>query len=433
VNERGSALLLAVFLLAILTGMGVALHYQSQSELFMSSADRQAKQTYYLAEAGIEAGRQQLLNTNGGGSLDDDLTGAAGTNGVLDFDPDAIRAVYDTNGAVSGFTGYGDDQPLLDVSALGNGWYAAFLTNDPANTGGVGSTTDDNDRVMITGVGAGPDGSLEVAEAIVEPVTPFPGDLPATVTVFGESPTFSDVDDPAKVFDGSDCAGAGIPGFIVPAAGLIGTSAETVFVGSLSPQTIYTGSGGVGHNTVVDLTDPTDPGVIPSSLGLIDPGWIDCDALRGMADEVRGAADVICTEGVSCTLPPSTPDRIIFAEGDFTLAAGMSGAGLLWTTGRLTMDSSVNWNGIIVAAGEGELFRTGAGTGARSGAMMIADIAGPDSVYGNADDCTGGSAGFAPAVLNESAGGTGQFAYCNADVLAATPITRYAVVEFRQR
>lgn len=432
-SERGSALLLAVFLLAILTGMGIALHYQSQNELLMSSADRESKMSYFLAEAGIEAGRQALFNANGEGPFNDDLVGAAGTNGIIDFDPDAIRAVYDTDGAVSGFTGYGDDQPLLGASALGDGWYAAFLTNDPANSGGVGSTTDDNDRVMITAVGAGRDGSLEVVEAIVEPVTPFPGDLPAVITMFGENPTFSDVDDPVKMFKGADCGGAGIPGFIVPVAGLIGTPAESVVEGSLSPQTVYDGAGGLGHYTAVDLTDATDPGVVASSLGTIDPDWIDCDGLRGMAAEVRNAADVICTEGVSCTLPPSSPDRIIFAEGDFTLGAGASGAGLLWTTGRLTMDGAVNWSGIIVVAGEGELVRTGGGTGTRSGATIIADIAGPDNAYGTADDCTGGSGGFAPATFNDLLGGTGQVTYCNADVLAATPITRNAVVEFRQR
>ncbi len=41
-NDRGSALLLAVFLLAFLAGLGIALHFQSQSELMMSAADRQA-------------------------------------------------------------------------------------------------------------------------------------------------------------------------------------------------------------------------------------------------------------------------------------------------------------------------------------------------------------------------------------------------------
>ena len=55
VSERGSALILAVFLLAILAGLGMALHFQALTELTMSAADRQAQQTYFLAEAGIEA------------------------------------------------------------------------------------------------------------------------------------------------------------------------------------------------------------------------------------------------------------------------------------------------------------------------------------------------------------------------------------------
>ena len=98
-------------------------------------------------------------------------------------------AVYATDGTVSGFTGYGDDVPLLNTSSIGDGWYAAFLTDDPANTGGTGSTDDDNDRVMITAVGAGRHGALKVAQAIVEPASLFPADLPATITIFGETPT----------------------------------------------------------------------------------------------------------------------------------------------------------------------------------------------------------------------------------------------------
>jgi hypothetical protein len=433
VNDRGSALLLAVFVLAILTGMGIALHFQAHSELIMCAADRQTQQTYFLAEAGIEAARQQLFNTNGNGSFDDDLVTQAGADGIIDFDPDALRAVYAADGTVSGFTGYGDDQPLVNISLLGTGWYAAFLTNDPANTGGTGSTNDDNDRVMITAVGAGRRGALEIVQAIVEPAAVFPADLPATITIFGANPTFDDVDDTAKVFQGDDCGGAGIPGFSVPVVGLIGTPAESVVEGSLSVNTVYTSAADTGHVTVTDLTDPTDPGMVPSSLGTIDPSWIDCGGLRSMAGEVRSVADVICFEGLPCTLPPSSPNRIVFAEGDFTLGSGDSGAGLLWVTGRLTVNGATNWHGILMVIGEGEFFRSGVGTGKISGATMVADIVGPDNVYGNADDCTGGSAGFAPAVFDESVGGTGPTEYCNVDVLAATPITKYTVAEFRQR
>ena len=62
-----------------------------------------------------------------------------------------------------------------------------------------------------------------------------------------------------------------------------------------------------------------------------------------------------------------------------------------------------------------------------------ADIAGADDQYGTADDCQGGTNGFESAVFDESTGGTGLTTYCNADVLAATPLTKYAIVDFRQR
>ena len=429
-NERGSALLLAVFLLAFLTGLGIAVHFQSQSALLMSAADRQAQQTYFLAEAGIEAGRQELYNINADGLFDDDLVSAAGVNGVIDFDPDAVEALYAADGTVSGFSGYGDDQPLLDVSSLGKGWYAAFLTDDPANTNGVASTDDDNDRVMITAVGAGRNGAIKLVQAIVEPIAIFPSDLPATTTMFGLSPSYGDVDNNAKVFRGDDCDGGG---FSVPVLGLIGTPAETLVESSLSSNTVYTSAGQFGHITVTDLTDPTDPGIVASSLGTIDPAWIDCQGFRDMADAVRDIADVVCVEGVPCTLPPSAPDRIIFAEGDFSLGLGDDGAGLLWTTGRLTINGGIDWDGIIMVVGEGELSYNSSGVGELWGATMIADIAGPDNNYGTADDCTGGSAGFAPVVFDQSGGGDGLTVYCNADVLAATPMKSYAVVEFRQR
>ena len=38
-SQRGSALILAVFLLAILAGLVMALHFQALTELTMSSAD----------------------------------------------------------------------------------------------------------------------------------------------------------------------------------------------------------------------------------------------------------------------------------------------------------------------------------------------------------------------------------------------------------
>ena len=432
-NERGSAMLLAMFVMILLTGMGLSLLFLSQSEASLGAADLGSKQAYYLAEAGVEVARLTLFNTNGNGSFDDDLTTHAGGDGVIDFDPGAARPVFDGQGQVTGFIGYDDDVPLIVATQLGDGWFAAFLTNDPGEGAGFDSTNDTNDRVMITSVGAARDGSFEVVQAIVEAGPPFPGEIPAAIMMFGPSPTFADVDNLAKVFQGDDCGGTGIPGFAVPVLGLMDTPTETVVEGSLSANTTYTHAGQTGDVSVTDLTDATDPGVVASSLGLIDNGWDDCRALLQMTEEVRDVADVICVEGTPCVLPPSSPSRVVFSDGDFTLSSALSGAGLLWVTGTLTVDGATDWNGLIVVVGEGAFLRSGAGTGQISGATIVADIAGVDDQYGTSDDCEGGTNGFDSAVYDESAGGTGLTTYCNADVLAATPLTKYAVVDFRQR
>jgi hypothetical protein len=433
VTERGSAMLLAMFVMVLLTGMGISLLFLSQSEASLGAADLGSKQAYYLAEAGVEVARLTLFNTNGNGPFDDDLLTHAGGDGVIDFDPGAARPVFDGQGQVTGFTGFDDDLPLIVATQLADGWFAAFLTNDPGEAAGFDSTNDTNDRVMITSVGAARDGSVEVVQAIVEAAPPFPGEIPATIMIFGPSPSFADVNNAAKVFQGDDCGGTGIPGFAVPVFGLMDTPTETVIEGSLGANTTYTHAGQSGDISVSDLTDATDPGVVASSLGLIDAGWDNCHALFQMTEEIRDVADVVCVEGVPCVLPPSSPGRVVFSDGDFSLNSSLSGAGLLWVTGTLTVDGATDWNGLIVVVGEGIFLRSGGGTGQISGATIVADIAGADDQYGTSDDCEGGTDGFDSAVYDESAGGTGLTTYCNADVLAATPLTKYAVVDFRQR
>lgn len=432
-TERGSAMLLAMLVMVLLTSMGIALLVLSEGEVSLGATDLRSKQSYFLAEAGVEAGRLALFSANGDGPFDDDLAAHAGGDAVIDFDPGQVEPTYDGQGQLTGFSGFDDDVPLVATSQLGEGWYAAFLTNDPGEGAGFDSTADTNDRVMITGVGATREGSVEVVQAIVEPAPPFPGAIPAAIMIFGPSPFFDDVNSVAKVFKGDDCGGTGIPGFAVPVFGLMDTPTENVVEASLSPNTTYTHAGQYDDISVSNLKDPTDPGIVASSLGLIDPGWDDCDALREMTEEVRAVADVVCVEGVSCTLPPSAPDRVVFCDGDFSLGSSLSGAGLLWVTGTLTMSGATNWNGLIVVLGEGAFVRSGSGTGRISGATIVADIAGADNRYGTSDDCQGGTNGFRSAVYNEAAGGTGLTTYCNADVLAATPLTRYPIVDFRQR
>jgi hypothetical protein len=184
---------------------------------------------------------------------------------------------------------------------------------------------------------------------------------------------------------------------------------------------------------VVDLTDASDPGVSASLLGEIDMAWNDCEILAEMLEDLRRTAGVVCQEGVACTMPPSSPSRVVFVEGDFVLNDTGPGEGLLVVTGTLTMDGNASWDGILLVVGEGVFIRNGAGNGVITGATLLADIAGPDNVYGTADDCTGGENGFDSVVYDESGGGTSDTVFCSNVISPATPVTHFPIIEFRQR
>ena len=96
-----------------------------------------------------------------------------------------MQATYDILGNVTGLTGYGDDVPLIDPTAFGDGWYAAFMTNDAVN--GAGSV-DTNNRVMITGIGLGSNHSVEIVQAVIIREVLLP---PAAITLLGPTPSFT--------------------------------------------------------------------------------------------------------------------------------------------------------------------------------------------------------------------------------------------------
>ncbi len=434
-HQKGSALLIAIFVLVLLTGMGVALLALTQNEVRTSRVDRHSKQAFYLSEAGIEAGRQWLFNLHGNDPLvdpfSDDLDAAAGANDTVDLDPDNLAPIFDSSGALTGFSGVGDDDPVLGPTVLADGWYAVYVTNDPIE--GITDQSDDDRRVMLTAVGVGRDRSFEISQAILEPRRPFPNVFPATITMLGPTPSFGDANSSSKVFSGDDCNGAGDPNLSVPVVGAVGPAAEASIELGINSNPTYTSGGQSDQAVFADLADSSDPSVSGSLFGEIDTGWTECEILVQMLEDIRSVADVICQEGVACALPPSSPGRVIYAEGDFDWGGSDSGEGLMVVTGTLTTNGSASWIGILLVVGEGVLLRSGGGAGVISGATLVADIAGPDDIYGTSDDCTGGTNGFDTAIYDESGGGTSDTFYCSTDIAAATPVTHYPVVDFRQR
>ncbi|NIM60085.1 MAG: hypothetical protein GTN89_04330, partial [Acidobacteria bacterium] len=158
---------MAVFVLVLLGAMGFILLNLSTLEQRSSHANIQSKQLFFLSEAGIEDGRRTLWAMNNASAdtrnLTEELTALSG-DGVLDFDPDNLQPIF-TAGILTGLTGFNDDTPIRGITRLDDGWYVAFVNNDPAD--GLTNPVDTNDRVMVTGVSFMPNGRREVSQAIV--------------------------------------------------------------------------------------------------------------------------------------------------------------------------------------------------------------------------------------------------------------------------
>jgi len=109
--------------------------------------------------------------------------------------------------------------------------------------------------------------------------------------------------------------------------------------------------------------------------------------------------------------------KVIVANGDFTLSPAQSSFGILVVKGTLTFNGNINHTGIIMVIGDGVMIRHGGGNGTISGAVWIANTAGADGVPGTADDAMGAS------VLNTSGGGASNVQYCSSAVANALSLT----------
>jgi hypothetical protein len=425
-HDRGSAILIAMFILVMLAGMGIALLFLTDSEVKLSRSSVRSKQAFYLAEAAVEGTRLDLFATQKNDPFDSVLDTAAGVNDTRDFDPDALRRSYDSGGAPNGLSGFFDDVPLTSLTAFGaaqgvEGWYATFVTNDPTE---IDLLTDSNDRVMLTGVGMGPGGSFEIVQTIIEQrgyVPPLP---PAAITLAGPTPDYVSGSSNSMDYVGTDCNGAGDPSVEVPTIGSWGTSARDLVVANMGKD-VYSSGALTGADTMVDLTDTSNPLL----AGGVDPAWSDCAGLVEMMRILRYSADVVCT-GPGCVLPPPSPSRVVFVEGDYL---AMDGQGILAVTGRLDVELAWDWDGLILVIGKGQVFRSGGGNGEIQGSIFVADVAGPDEQLFTSDDCSAAPDGFDQVSFQTSGGGTSVVSYCKANLDAIQVPLPYAVVDFRQR
>ena len=429
-SSEGSSLPIAVFALALLSGMGILLLFVGDGDVKSGRIGLRVKATFYSAEAALEDGRQVLREWNvasGSITLDEEILNAAGPNGVIDFDPNLAEPVYDAAGNVTGFSNVGDDVPLRPLSAFEDGFFASYMTNDPAE----GRTTliDTNRRLAVTGLAVGPQSSFEKVEAVVRHVDPFPP-FGAMITILGQNPYFEGGESNVKLLTGNNCNQPSPPAPAVPVVGVIGPAAEALAdTGVNKPDTFVEGAE-IGVDTVDDIA------------GTIAPEWNDCWFLRDLAQQIKDMADVVgdVNTPYADLGTPANP-KVVFIEDDYNLAGNYDGAGILWVTKSFRMKGTNAWNGIIFAVGTGQFERYGGGNGPISGGAVVANISGPDEILFTADDCSGpdgipgnGDDGIGDGgTWDVSGSGTGDTIYCDADIDMVEIRWPFRPEDFRQR
>jgi hypothetical protein len=417
---------MAIFVLALLCGVGVALVSRSQIEIKMSQSSLHLKEAFYIAEAGEEVGRTNLFNFNGTGDFSDDLQGplgAAGPNGAIDFDPANITPVYDSFGDLTGFIGSGDDVPIAPFTHFATGSYIAFLTNDPAES--ATPLIDGNDRVMITAIGMGSNRSMEIVQAVIERDYLLPDEAPATITILGPSPTFDGGTSGDKLYSGNDCSD---PNVSVPAVGVIGPESEALAETGMDKAWTFVSGGSTGLDTIEDVE------------GSVDPDWKDCQYWHDLALETKLAADVVGDSNTP-TSQFGTPDnpKLVYIEGDYNVSGNFAGGGTLWVTGNLEWGGKVGWYGNVFVVGKGTFLRSGGGDGITTGPLILVNIAGPDGIMWTSDDCSGadGLSGTSDDGIDSGSyvndgGGEHKTGYCLDAGKAGNPPKPYRITDFLQ-
>jgi hypothetical protein len=485
-RESGIALLIAIFVLLLISVVGIALIVSSGTESALAGNYRSSTGVYYAALAGLEEGRGRLMPKNPDYVLKADASFLPPSGTPLSVGD--VRYILNPNPAQGENLGnvltiYKDLEYFNEFQALPSLTRAPIASVSPNNTQGIqgplykwvrinavsekslnvdfDSHPDSTTPVYFDGAhfsnnqSAGPQ-VLEITSFAILPngsqkllqylVTPSPIQLPpflAALTLSGSAgsggATFQA---PTKNLsyvvkgDNQDCSGNPTPQGAVHAIGVL--NAADALSGSSVLNGIQPGS-----KTQYTGSSSPAPDVQPVSFpaNLQSPSQLDA-----LAQSIAQNADAVITPS-----PPSTPPYLGTATGADLTPLGMKsgnlltvvvngnldisnwnsdGYGLLLVTGKFTYDPDTNWNGIILVIGQGTVRNLQNGQFKQiNGAMLVAKTR--DATGTLLSDPPAGGLGGASVKFDDDMQGNG-IRYSSCWIQKAQPTASYRILSFRE-
>jgi Tfp pilus assembly protein PilX len=336
-RERGAALITVLLMMTFLGAVGGALLMSVTMDAWISLNYRDAARLIYLAEAGVEEGRERLRTSRMSPSTL--LDAAAGSDGVLALSLDLDTLLES------------DDAPIIEGGDAA-GRYRVFLRNDAVD--GPANTVDTNGVLTLVSIA-----SKGALRKTLE-VTVLRQRLPrfhAALMLDGSPVLFAPANSVGSVISGFDASGTGDHGHAV---GVITAADKDVVLLAIPPgaEAQFPGTSSV-------VPPPPDIAVLETLPA----------GLKRMTRDIEAVATDVLTPA------PGTPaildhvgsaeaPRVVVVNGDCALGSG-DGFGILLVRGVLTLSGNFRWTGVILVVGQGEVRSTGGG-GQISGGLLLA-------------------------------------------------------------
>jgi hypothetical protein len=415
-TERGAALILALLILLFLAVLAGGLLTSTTLDIWVGDNYRVGAQLLYLAEAGIEDGREALrMAMTPPSQL---LATAAGADGVLSTSRDLPTLLNSTDDIA--FVNGGDrltGKPLTDSTGRIAGRYYVFLRNDVGD--GLANLSDTNQTLTLLTFGV-----IGSATRILETTVlkfKFPN-LPAALTLDGSPATFQPLNSDAFGISGVDVASNRHESAI----GVIATSDQNAvlqaipagrqldYAGNLQPNPPPADVAVIDGNIDPRLKNPLGLESIVASIAsdatdIFNPAW-DQDAFIG---------------GIGA---PASP-RIVAVNGNCTFGPG-AGFGILVVRGNLTIRGNFSWTGLVLVVGQGSMHWVTDAIGQVSGGVFIARTRNTDRSVTNPLGTVLGSRGAVTAVFD--GGSVNAIQLSTANVNWANSPFPYSTIAYRE-
>jgi hypothetical protein len=464
-SEDGIALLIAIFVLLLISVVAIALLVSSGTETALGANYRTSSTVYYAAIAGLEEARGRLLppltkNPNYLGAAviptpfplgqtvyvinqlpGENIVPWNPANAFYDneyqteFGTAASSAAFQTvnsvwNNNIQGIPGpifkwvrinAATEQSLfLQVNASGTFDNSTPIYYDPSHldTSGnlwpslvVGPTPTAVQALEITSLASLPTGSQKTLQYLVAPVTPNLT-FPAAITLDGTGVQYNGPTAAQFFVSGFD---QGTP----PGSGCTPTSNHYPAIGYLNAS---------------DLSNihDTGPATYQGGPGLVtvSPSLQSVVGLNNLVQTLTVNADHVITGPATQADMPSgmtaANPMIVVVNGDLDLNAWHNtGYGILLVTGDLKYDPDAFWDGIVLVIGKGKFTYENNGLGSIYGALLIAQTV---------DPVTGlplGSPGAATVAYANGNGGVGVY-YSSCWIQYVQAPLSYKVLSFHE-